>query len=120
MTDDARNDATADEAHEDELVDWFDDEGVCRNQPPSVFLDDVASKAGLLVREPHDARCWRFRHRAFREVLCAQALVDEFDGNAAALATKAASQTDKEPRALGRASYWRLMRSWKERENASS
>ena len=96
MTEEAPDEGSADEADEDDLVEWLDRTPACQSQTPLELLNDIASKAGFLVREAPDAGRWRFLHRAFREVLCAQALVDQLDGDADALAARAATLTSKE------------------------
>ena len=107
MTEGAPDEGSADEADEDDLVEWLDGASACQSQTPLELLNDVASKAGFLVREPDDDGRWRFLHRAFREVLCAQALVDRLDGDAGALAAHAAALTKDEQLALW-ANPWAL------------
>ena len=107
MTEEAPDQGTADEADEDDLVDWLDGDPGCRSQAPLELLEDVACKAGFLVREPHDPGRWRFLHRAFREVLCASALVSTLSTEPEGLAARAANTTAKKDVALW-ANPWAL------------
>ena len=105
MTESAADEETADEAHIDELTTWLDHGPFSAD--PLAFFEHVERQAGFIVRAFDRRDHWRFLHRAFREVLCAQALVDQLDGDADALAARAATLTSEEHLALW-ANPWAL------------
>ena len=105
MTEEASSAESADEAHQDTLEDWLDDDPACHGRAPLDLLADVDAKAGFLVRERPER--WRFLHRSFREVLCARALVDQLGTDPTALQAKAAQLTKADDLALW-ANPWAL------------
>ena len=103
----AQDEVDADVVALGDLLCWLDDDPACAQKPPLKLVEDIARCAGFLVADPDRPRTYRFVHRAFREVLCAQALVDQFDGDARALAASVATLTSEKHLALW-ANPWAL------------